>query len=273
MKTRLLEIHKQLSGDLALVKDFAVLAEKSLEFPPKLDAGQFNLNGEDRAELKRVSEELSALLDKGQKGHPRLSVTVKSEGAGNFIFALVRPLKQRHMVAEMATVYVVSKFESFIKDLLLVIFQSKPEMLKSGKVITHEDALSHSSRRSLVATLAEKEVESIGYGSVDDLQEYLQKKLSINISEHKAWEIVREASYRRNLIVHNGGKQNQIYAKKKCAKERSAIPMSFTYLESIVVALIDIASYIHLGTTNKLSGRSGKSNKALKPTAALDPIK
>jgi hypothetical protein len=80
--------------------------------------------------------------------------------------------------------------------------------------LSYEEAVVFGSIKSLRRHLARSETEALGYRSIDDLGAYLQTKFNLAVQEQAFWPRVREASYRRNLIVHNRGMVNERYSSK-----------------------------------------------------------
>lgn len=127
-------------------------------------------------------------------------------------------------------------------------------MLKSGKSITFEEVCSLPSKKALLEALAEREVDAISYKNIDELAKYFEDRLGITLSRHfPEWEALREASYRRNLILHNQGVTNQIYCSKVgYPKKGERLDTDATYVDRVAGVILDFIHFADLQVRDKL---------------------
>lgn len=130
------------------------------------------------------------------------------------LLRVITPIKHKDYLYEMGLSYLISFQEAMLKDYLYQIFLSRKASLKSGTQITYQEALSYKSIKALVNGIAQKEVDKLGYGSIDDVAKYFKEKFNIDFLDYEGWDDIVEASFRRNLFIHNKGKTNDIYCKR-----------------------------------------------------------
>lgn len=155
---------------------------------------------------------------------------------------------------EMALVYAIALTEAFTKEYLQLIYVNKPEVIKSRRQVTFEEVLSYGSIEELRRALAEKEVVDISYRSVDDLAEYLNYKFNLGIGDGLDWrQMFREAHYRRNILVHNRGIVNDLYASKvvDAPSLGTSLGVSEWYLDRVLEALSSFATFLHESLADK----------------------
>ena len=100
---------------------------------------------------------------------------------------------------------------------------------------------------------AKRETDILGYGSIDDLEAYFQKKFNITAQQEPFWPSVREASYRRNLIIHNRGIINKTYKEKLgLQRDNPKLKTSREYVNNATDAIVSFMDFVHHSVTNKL---------------------
>ena len=113
--------------------------------------------------------------------------------------------------AEMSLVWIISLQEAFIKEYLKTLLVRRPEIMKSSKQLSYEVICSYTSMENLLEGLAQREVDESGR-NIDQVAKYFEDRLGISLpSLLPNWEALREANYRRNLVVHNRGITNRIF--------------------------------------------------------------
>lgn len=168
----------------------------------------------------------------------------------------------------MALSYLVSHFEAFIKDYVRAVLLAQPSMLKSSSTLTFEEAVNHRSIKQLRNALAEKEVEGLGYGSIDDISNYFLKKFSIDLARFLQWERLRESVYRRNLVIHNQSRVNSIYRRKVgYTGENLQLTTDMPYVMEVADILLAFIKHVHaelgpkIGQRNTLSAKENSSKR------------
>jgi hypothetical protein len=264
--------------EVELIRDFAADAHGMLSGKmPKADAIE-QLPPEEVEQLKAFAEAMTTIAGVAQeskrrrKGRTAIHVDA-TERVGKLIIDAARSIKQQGLVAEMCLSHLVAHQEAFTKDYLFELYTHKRAMLKSGASITYERIADHKSMRDLWSAIARAEVDAFGYGSIDDVAALLCKKLNVSLSGYERWDSIREHSYRRNLIVHNAGRVNDVYRKKVGASrlERST---DLDYIKSAAENIIGLIDFMHAAICRKFHLRPTKRkrpNKAMEPTRDLPP--
>lgn len=211
----LLEITKHFKGEILLVKEFISLVQP-LFSPPIVDEilkrpGTPRVQRGDSEELRKIAQLIESGIDGKNK---KVEYRVESKLVEIILTAYFKPIKHKEYFAEMTTVYIVSLLEAFLKNYLKTIFIYKPETLKTKSQITFDVICSHRSMKALILTLAQSEVDMLGYGSIEDMQECYDKRFKCNFNLFESWNEIVESSYRRNIIVHNRGIINNKYKQK-----------------------------------------------------------
>ncbi len=177
-----------------------------------------------------------------------------------FLFKAVIPLAQKKFLAEMSLSYLISYQEAFVKDYVYQILVHLKNMLKSGTTVTYEEVLGHTSMKSLVGFVAQKEIDSLGYGSIDDVQKYFLGRFKIDLRKFDKWDQVREMNYRRNIIVHNKAITNETYCNKTgYEKVNQAIRTDHKYVSKAGDTLFSFIGFIHGKCLVKLKLQKGKT--------------
>lgn len=205
---------------------------------------------EEAGQLREVGESIEKAIK--DSTFERISINVSDEIA-SYIIQLAIPIKQKEFLAEMTLGYLVSYQEGFTKDYLYQILVHKKEMLKSSASLSYEQILNYTSIKSLVSSMAQEEVDGIGYGSIDDIAFYFKRKLNIELSEFNEWETYREINYRRNILIHNRGHTNDIYCKKVGYKKRNKhLSTTYQYVSNAAVVFRSFIDFVHEATLKKL---------------------
>ncbi len=155
---------------------------------------------------------------------------------------------QAKNLRKMTIVYMFCLLEACFKKLLFHVYVLKPICLKSKeKKIDYETLLSHSSLVDLYYFLAIEETNKIGYMDIDKIANYFIKKLGFDFTKYEKWEQLRESYYRRNIIVHNGGKISSIYLRKLNLDKNllnTELELDFNYVKSFYENIHGMVSYL-----------------------------
>lgn len=128
-----------------------------------------------------------------------------------------KPETIKKHILKMGIIYFFSLFEAFNREYFKLLFEFKPEIMKSKKKIEYEFLLGFDNYQDLLKSLALREVKDLLRLGIDDLVDEIYKKLKIDIKgDLKRWENLRENYYRRNIIVHNDCKISKDYISKMC---------------------------------------------------------
>jgi hypothetical protein len=96
--------------------------------------------------------------------------------------------------------------DAFFGDTLRVICRTRPEVLRSGRQLTWETALSFGSMGDLAGTLAEQFIYEFGWKTLVDRIELFRSKCGVDlVIAVDELELLTLFEQRRHLIIHNGG--------------------------------------------------------------------
>jgi hypothetical protein len=251
--TKLDRVVRRYKGDIALINEFIDSTMATLgDLEKVFEQGRDRLTPEDSKVLRALAKALTEASDISKRKRDwELSMPSTPE-VNDLLLRAAKTIKSKTFLAEMALCYIVSYQEAFAKDYLEELLCGRPELLKSSKSLPYEDALRFRSIKTLRRHLARCETDVIGHGSVDDLAAYLQRKFKIQVQQEAFWSSVREASYRRNLIVHNRGVVNEIYRSKIGGRVGSQLDTDGAYLSSVLKAIHDFVEYIHASVSRRL---------------------
>ena len=87
------------------------------------------------------------------------------------------------LLYRMALIYRVALYDAFIPDLMLAVFLTQTNILKSSKTLTHEEIIEHSEKGTLIAFMADKVITPFSYASVDKQAEWIKDKLGIDLTK------------------------------------------------------------------------------------------
>jgi hypothetical protein len=132
------------------------------------------------------------------------------------------------LVNEILLSRAVETFDLYLQKILVTIFLSKPEMLKSEEKIEISTVIDLKDSESLIAYIAERKLNELSYKSLSDLSKYIKNTTGIDLFENEeVYHIILIASEIRNLIAHNDCKANErFFRKTKETKEKLDISES-----------------------------------------------
>ncbi|HHF2868955.1 TPA: hypothetical protein ACPJZQ_004113 [Vibrio alginolyticus] len=210
-KSQLIKVQKQYTLEFEEILNFANSTER--ELTSRFNSKSPNKpNEKDRAEIKRIGQEILDIVEDNTTSNI-INHTIETDSSfvANLIKEKLIPLKHRSFLIDMTLSYLISYQEAMFKDYLFVVLTNNTTCLKSNNKITYSELLDFSDFGELVASIADKEVEKIGRGSIDDIHKYFIEKFNIDLSDYDMWNEIVESTYRRNLIIHNKGIVNQVY--------------------------------------------------------------
>lgn len=104
----------------------------------------------------------------------------------------------------------VDNYLCYLSELLYLIFQTKPNMLKSSDEIPIEIILQYPTMEDLISHIAEAKVHNLAYKSIKDLVSYLSKQFTFDLfTSTENSEKMSLINQYRNLIIHNRGIVNR----------------------------------------------------------------
>lgn len=250
LATNLGRVREQFVQEANIIKEFISATDKSLagrmKHPRRLPSP------EEARESRKLIKFLQRFLDGKIRNEESLSIKSKTIGAWLHRFATYGT--KRRFLSEMALVYVIALQEAFLKEYLKTVLVSRKWLLKSGKTITFEEICDFGSVASLNRYLAEKKVEDVFHENIDDLAKYLEERFGLSFdSDLPGWPLIREANYRRNLIIHNRGITNKRYCLKTGHKEiGQRLNTDVGYVLGVASATIDFINFVHTKILAKL---------------------
>jgi hypothetical protein len=118
-------------------------------------------------------------------------------------------------LAEMTFCRGVNSFETYLAELLTMIFEARPETLKSNKMVTREFCVEHYVAHDLISALAEKTVNELTYHSLKDLADFFSAKLHLRLFiDEKDLENAALNVDIRNLITHKRGVVDRFFLQR-----------------------------------------------------------
>lgn len=233
-------------SEIKAVRDFALEAGSYISNKkPKLPKVPFSVA--ELAEFDEIANAISSAVESVKSNGKGVAVrTDPSVRVSSFLMQILTPIKQSGFFAEMALVYLVSQVEAFVKDYLIEVLASNPIMLRSGSTITYQEVSAYGSIKSLQRGLAEKEVTSLTYKGIDDIAVFFEKRLNVNLCDFPNWNHLCENFYRRNLVVHNGARVDNIYrVKVKGTTRAGRVNTDMSYVSDAASTILSFAEYVH----------------------------
>ncbi len=239
---------------------------------PKLDRfiniiGSFNVSLKD---IKRFTSHLSPVIEKVEKedqenflkaivsAYKKIGVDTKKLEGGKIVLTdeqkkeiyknLELPQKKSfnsdNHLWKSNFVLLISSFEFLFADIINFYFKFYPtSALDKNFELNLKDIYEYKTIEEFVDEIVSKKIESLLYRSFEDQIIYLKKELKLNIYDAIIeWDLIKEATLRRNLIVHNNSKINNRYLTEvnreyckdvKKLEENSKITISKEYFERV----------------------------------------
>lgn len=249
LKNDLAKTHSKYESDLNLILDFVNTTEKSLTRKQKRKP-KVQFQEKDREELKKLITFLNEATDDELKG--QRSISIKSDALGKLINNMIVPIKHRDFLTEMTLSYLISYQEAMLKEYLYGVLFFRKDPLKSNNKITYNEIIGFKSIKALISYLAQKEVDQLGYGSIDDMANYFKEKFNIDFTIFDKWENIVEASFRRNLFIHNNGISNDKYCKRTGYKTKGQrLKIDVEYIVSVAKNLISFNDFCYESLKSK----------------------
>lgn len=119
------------------------------------------------------------------------------------------------IIPESLFVSLISQFDSFLNQLLRVLFEIRPEYINnSERNLTFSELIELNSIENAREFIIEKEVESVLRKSHSEHFDYLENKLNMPLRKNlPVWDKFIEITERRNLFVHCDGVVSSQYLK------------------------------------------------------------
>lgn len=143
-------------------------------------------------------------------------------------------------MSEMLLCSAVDNYLTYLRDLLVRVYQVKPDMLKSSDTnLSHEFVLQFQTMDDLIVALAEKKAGELAYRGFRDYVEFWKKHGFNLFARDTDYEEVLRYIEIRNIIVHNRGVINNIF-KTRLPKHPSQVGEHINYDDDFKDALEDL---------------------------------
>ena len=175
LSTELTHIHSLFEGEIHHVLTFIKISEAALK-RCEAKVKTSDLNEKDVADMEKVHSFIGDFIN-GKLSNSG-SITINSKKLSKLLSSILAPIKHKTILAEMSLSYLISFNEAFLKDYLRTILSSRRVLLRSKKQLSYEAICEHRSMTSLIQSLAQKEVDAFGFGSIDDFAKYFLDKFN-----------------------------------------------------------------------------------------------
>ncbi|HWK88148.1 MAG TPA: hypothetical protein VNQ34_11665 [Xanthobacteraceae bacterium] len=123
--------------------------------------------------------------------------------------------KHRQIINEIMLSRAVESFDLYVLNILRLIFESKPELLKSKKSVDVETLIALRTPEEIIYYLAERQINELGYKPLVELRKWILERIGIDLFKNEEiFDVVLLATEVRNLISHNDCRANEILAKR-----------------------------------------------------------
>ena len=176
---------------------------------------------------------------------------------------------QQEVAYRMAHVFIISIYESFIKNAFKIVLKQKPSLLVSkNKSLLTIKALTDNKLKNLI----NKRLDNMA--NVDFLYDFMKNKFKVDLSTFPEWSDFREGFYRRHVIVHHHGIFSEKYqTNTSCSTSLigTEIKSNFTYIENLKDNTINFID--HLSTQILLHFSWSFIGRSLTVQEILDKLK
>lgn len=206
-RENLIDIIKKMNSNLKAVKEFTtsigMIITKNIELKEVL--------------FKRVLDETALadldLINCGFEGEPT------SERVYDFVKQQVqlnsRESKDMEILYNSSLMNLIVYFEGMFSDMFKFVFLEHPEKLQDDRKYIYKEIAAFASFEEFKEYVIEKEIETYMYQGFMDWIDFFRKTEKIKIEYLPKYEKeIVEIIARRNLLVHNNGRINNLYLAK-----------------------------------------------------------
>lgn len=129
------------------------------------------------------------------------------------------PRKLNRLLYHQLLVFLVTIFETFIADVLLVVFHREPRCLSTGKTISWERIIEPGNYESVIDYFASEKVADILSGDWYKIADESNNLFNIDLSDDIDGRSVTEIFEIRHAVVHNVALADQRFISKVGASE------------------------------------------------------
>ncbi len=205
------EISGRHRGSLLVLTEFLDFVRKNIEGAGPIELIPVELTVEQRAKLQAYD----TTRGKAPTDDALRRLETKDIVEWQKVAAVFRT-EFRNLLPAMVLVYVVAVYEAFLKDYLEAVLCLRPGMMKGPKMeVSAGEVCDIDSLVALYAPQAQQTVDKLLRGGIDCHVDRIQEQFGIRIvGDFAYWETLREAYYRRNVIVHHSGTADSRYCRK-----------------------------------------------------------
>ncbi|MFC1998842.1 hypothetical protein ACFLVR_04270 [Chloroflexota bacterium] len=180
----------------------------------------------------------------------------------------MKPLRYPEFLFNMALIYIITRFEAFLSDFLFAIYSYNVDALKSDKEVMWKEALSFDDMNDLVNHLSRLKVKDIMSENIDSIAKMLLGQFDVDLNKFDRFHVIREASYRRNTVVHNESRADQKYCERISGTELGIkLKTDLEYIDTLLTSIGHFIDYIDDQFSHKFKyQRDEKSNSLLHPS-------
>ncbi len=257
-ETPYIAAYVSLSEQLLALREFQKTLPKVIKLLEHINSLKFFKKFAEDKDFRNEFENMVKLVNKldqyqkSRKVKAFLGFSVKPESQTWDWVKWCLPKYYPKIVGNMSLVYLVAEFESFLKKILTISFEKRPETLMTcQKSITYEDLIRLGTPDAIRERIIEKET-SIVNDDIEEINKYFKQRFNVDLSNIVNWRKFRERFYRRNVIVHNSGMPNQLYRLKTGYKgKQKPLAVSENYLDKSLKLFDKMAYKIALSFHNK----------------------
>jgi hypothetical protein len=172
----------------------------------------------------------------------------------------------RQFLLEIVLVRHVENYLTYLWELLFEIYTARPETLRSGREIKHEEVFAHDTMEDLVRTVAEGEVQRRSYESFETLSQYFANNFHLTLLLAEEMPLVVDAIETRNISVHNRCIINRQYIKNTGADESllgKVRELSIAEVEGVAELLADGVATVDTAARTKYDLTSYRFDETL----------
>ncbi|MFQ5970416.1 MAG: hypothetical protein ACE5J2_07980 [Nitrososphaerales archaeon] len=147
---------------------------------------------------------------------------------------------------EMSLVYLVARFEDFLKSCLRNVYLLLPESMKmSDKRMSMKEIFSLKSLEDIHGMAIDKQLDDVISKSITDINKYLADNFKLDLSKKTDWKEFKECFYRRNIVIHNDCCVNEWYRRNTGYKgKKQRLPIRRSYLMQVLRLFDEYSKFV-----------------------------
>lgn len=168
------------------------------------------------------------------------------------------PRKTNRLLYQQLVVFLVTIFEAFIADILILVFRKEPGCLSSGSVMPLEEIIELGDYDSVINYIATQRAANVLSGDWYKIVKEFNKLFNIDLSTDIEEKSVAEIFEIRHAVVHNVAQADQRFINKVGASEwglryslNREIVINQGTLDRMIAHVTFIADLVHESLLNK----------------------